>query len=315
MWMTGPRLIRAALRGVLGLQPNTLRGLAGAIGARMPKPRKRPAQTHSEAEIRIWIVEAAAAGPVDSPLDCVKCAHRINNAVGMLGMPRLTPHAVVQIDEWTCRLLPAWLRHRNTIDAACLSDPPLTWCGLSGSPVEIAFDYGRRVVSLAWLSRDPRMDNAYSAIVNAGLPPDGAPTPLGAPLWASALPIIADGATGLCPSFELQGILRDRLNRLATRLGSLIHPPESTANSSEVPAFTKSQRRVIQAMGRFDGSYLLSSEGIANAMEKADRLSERTIGPIVVALIELGMAERPEGHRKGSRLTTKGRQFASKIAD
>jgi hypothetical protein len=79
------------------------------------------------------------------------------------------------------------------------------------------------------------------------------------------------------------------------------------------PALGQNDRRVLKAMARFDPSLLVPMVEIAEA--SAGRLSPRTVGPTVRRLIELGFAERPEGDRKGARLTTKGRRIASKLAD
>ncbi len=81
------------------------------------------------------------------------------------------------------------------------------------------------------------------------------------------------------------------------------------------PALTKNQSRVLRTMAVFDSSRLVSADLIAAEMDAACRLSARTIGPIVRRLIELHLAERPEGDRSGARLTTAGRRLASKTAD
>lgn len=87
------------------------------------------------------------------------------------------------------------------------------------------------------------------------------------------------------------------------------------ADESAGPALTVNQSRVLQTMARFDASRLLSSKMIAEEMDPTGRLSARTIGPIVRKLIEMHLAERPEGDRSGARLTTAGRRLAPKIAD
>ncbi|MCA9278200.1 MAG: hypothetical protein H6815_06025 [Phycisphaeraceae bacterium] len=90
---------------------------------------------------------------------------------------------------------------------------------------------------------------------------------------------------------------------------------ESDAVGSSVPALTSNQSQVLRTMARFDASCLLFTKTIEEEMDQSIRLSERTIGPIVQKLIELHYAERPEGDRKGARLTIDGRKLASKIAD
>ena len=88
-----------------------------------------------------------------------------------------------------------------------------------------------------------------------------------------------------------------------------------TDSDEAPPALTPNQALVIGTMARFDGSRLLSAATIEAKVDPSQPLSDRTIGPIVRRLIELGLAERPEGKRSGARLTTKGRRLASKIAD
>jgi hypothetical protein len=91
--------------------------------------------------------------------------------------------------------------------------------------------------------------------------------------------------------------------------------PPVGADESAGPALTMNQSRVLQTMARFDASRLVSADAIAVEMEAAERLSARTIGPIVRKLIEMRLAERPEGDRSGARLTTAGRRLALKVAD
>lgn len=83
----------------------------------------------------------------------------------------------------------------------------------------------------------------------------------------------------------------------------------------EQPALTNKEILVIRTMDQVDGSRLLSIAGIEQGMAKHERLAARTIGPIVKKLIEMDLAERPEGPRLGARLTRQGRIFAKKFAD
>lgn len=82
-----------------------------------------------------------------------------------------------------------------------------------------------------------------------------------------------------------------------------------------VPTLTLIESRVLQTMARFDGLKLLSNKMIEEEMDAEIHVSERSIGPIVRKFIELRWAERPDGNRKGARLTLPGRRIASKIAD
>lgn len=89
--------------------------------------------------------------------------------------------------------------------------------------------------------------------------------------------------------------------------------PQDDGNTE--PALTENQSLVLHTMARFDGSRLLSAASICVEMNQWERLSERTVHPIVRKLIRLHLAERPEGSRSGARLTIAGRKLASKIAD
>ena len=105
-------------------------------------------------------------------------------------------------------------------------------------------------------------------------------------------------------------------SKLLRLMGPPAMPTDSTGDDeAPIPAVTVNEQRVLRTMDRFDPSRLLSTAMIAEEMAPAARLADRTIGPIVRRLIELGLAERPEGDRNGARLTRRGRRLASKIAD
>lgn len=91
--------------------------------------------------------------------------------------------------------------------------------------------------------------------------------------------------------------------------------PDGDVPDKKPPALTRNDTQVIATMAGVDGSRLLSAVMIAEEMDRAERLSDRTIRPIVRRLIELGLAERPEGKNSGARLTMEGRRIAAKIAD
>jgi len=81
------------------------------------------------------------------------------------------------------------------------------------------------------------------------------------------------------------------------------------------PALTKPERLTLCTLASFDPSELASAKQIADAMDLKERLSARTITPAIRKLVDLDLAERPEGERLGGRLTLRGRRLASKIAD
>lgn len=87
------------------------------------------------------------------------------------------------------------------------------------------------------------------------------------------------------------------------------------SNEEDPPSLTKSQSLVLKTMAVSDPARLLSAEAISREMDAPERLSPRTIGPILQRLIGLDLAERPQGTRSGARLTLPGRRLASKIAD
>lgn len=94
-----------------------------------------------------------------------------------------------------------------------------------------------------------------------------------------------------------------------------VDPVDEHVEEYQTPALKKSERQTLCALGMFDASILASASDVAEEMEPADRLSTRTIHPAIARLVELDLAERPEGDRRGVRLTIKGRRLASKIAD
>jgi hypothetical protein len=100
-----------------------------------------------------------------------------------------------------------------------------------------------------------------------------------------------------------------------------VSAPSHTNEPAEIegepapPALTSRETTVLRTLAVFDPSELASASRIEAAMEPAVRLSERSIGPAVKRLIELGLAERPQGERSGARLTIAGRRLARKIAD
>lgn len=133
----------------------------------------------------------------------------------------------------------------------------------------------------------------------------------------------AHGCMAAGESLKRQGAAARQIAALLTAAPAPIPdaPPAqgaATADDDEAtsaPALTKNERLVLVALARFDAAVLASIEDIHDAMDPAERLSLRAIGPAVNKLIANGLAERPEGDRQGARLTIKGRRLASKIAD
>lgn len=81
------------------------------------------------------------------------------------------------------------------------------------------------------------------------------------------------------------------------------------------PALTVNEASVLRTLATFDPAELASAARVEAAMERASRISDKTIRVAIRRLVELGLAERPEGDRSGARLTIAGRRLVRKIAD
>lgn len=92
---------------------------------------------------------------------------------------------------------------------------------------------------------------------------------------------------------------------------SSIEPIAKPSDDQVDPSITMPMEEVMRAMYRFDGSRLLSAAAIAEELET--RLHVETVRRAVVALEACGYVERPEGPRRGCRLTRAGRLKAGKI--
>jgi hypothetical protein len=82
----------------------------------------------------------------------------------------------------------------------------------------------------------------------------------------------------------------------------VVEPESDPAN--DAITFTDNDRKMYGAMATQDGSFLWSS----HALGEAAGVSNETARRFVVRMRDHGLAERPEGDRKGARLTTKGRR-------
>jgi hypothetical protein len=105
--------------------------------------------------------------------------------------------------------------------------------------------------------------------------------------------------------------------RLAAEVGS--PQPEDHGGSDEddqpPPALTANEVSVLRTLAIFDPAELASAARVEAAMDRAERISDKTIRVAIRRLVELGLAERPEGDRSGARLTIAGRRLVRKIAD
>lgn len=94
-----------------------------------------------------------------------------------------------------------------------------------------------------------------------------------------------------------------------------VNATQGEGEETQPPALTMSESLVLQTLALFNASQLRSAAAIAEEMDPENRLSEETVRQGVIRLIELDLAERPEGGRSGARLTPAGRILAGEIAD
>jgi hypothetical protein len=96
---------------------------------------------------------------------------------------------------------------------------------------------------------------------------------------------------------------------------ALVKPGDAAEEEEQPPALIETQRVTLVALATIDPSRLASIEDVCDAMPGADRISVRTARVAITKLIELDLAERPNGDKQGARLTIKGRRLATKLAD
>jgi len=136
-------------------------------------------------------------------------------------------------------------------------------------------------------------------------------------LEAVALPAVDDGPPASQPTLgpvpaRARSKQHPRADAAEARVP--VEEVEDDEEACQVPALVDTERLTLLTLQTFDPSKLASAQDVSDAMDPAERLSERTIRKAIRALIELDLAERPEGGRQGARLTTPGRRLASKIA-
>jgi len=97
----------------------------------------------------------------------------------------------------------------------------------------------------------------------------------------------------------------------ASQIGRQVTPDD---DDQPPPALTANEVAVLRTLASFDPAELASAARVEAAMDRAERVSEKTIRLAIRRLVGLGLAERPEGDRSGARLTIAGRRLARKIA-
>lgn len=117
-----------------------------------------------------------------------------------------------------------------------------------------------------------------------------------------------------CPLFA--GLIRQAVAAAAASSESTVpDAADEDEKPEQPPALTEPQRITLCAMNSFDRSVLVAVNKICDAMAPTLRLGEETVRQCVKRLIALDLAERPDGERRGARLTNAGRRLAGKIAD
>jgi hypothetical protein len=89
---------------------------------------------------------------------------------------------------------------------------------------------------------------------------------------------------------------------LPARVGETDSEPGSTSIT-----FTDNEWQMFTEMARKDGSYLWSSTALGREAKVGDETARR----FIARMCDHDLAERPEGSRRGARLTTQGRRLAS----
>jgi hypothetical protein len=99
---------------------------------------------------------------------------------------------------------------------------------------------------------------------------------------------------------------------------STVAAPERVAESESEPeseaasiTFTANERKLLKSMVSRDGAFLWS----AAALGEDAGLGDETARRFIVRLCDHGLAERPDGDRRGARLTTRGRARAKELVE
>lgn len=87
---------------------------------------------------------------------------------------------------------------------------------------------------------------------------------------------------------------------------------EKTSDGTEL-SLTQREAGVLNAMATANVGELLPVQAICRNIPAGYPCSERTVREAVRDLIKKKLAERPEGERRGARLTTEGRRFSKKV--
>ncbi|MCE9591130.1 MAG: hypothetical protein K8S99_11460 [Planctomycetes bacterium] len=135
--------------------------------------------------------------------------------------------------------------------------------------------------------------------------------------WSVKIPACVRGGPGMDSIGSVEFAAKCR-----AVAGVLHAEAKAMDGGDEQQAFSlrRSEQLVLLALADFDISVLASVPEIAlktRALFKAERLpsclSDTTIKPALRRLIELQLAERPDGTKQGVRLTSAGRKLARKI--
>jgi hypothetical protein len=140
---------------------------------------------------------------------------------------------------------------------------------------------------------------------------------------ADGMGFLRAGANSLPPAF---GYPLDRIRRAADDLAAValtftpvakeagstktVPPEQSVESESESEAslitLSANERKLLNCMERRDGSYLWTASALGDIAGLSDEIARR----FIARLCDHNLAERPDGIRRGARLTGRGREKA-----
>ncbi len=116
--------------------------------------------------------------------------------------------------------------------------------------------------------------------------------------YAHTLTAISDG-----------GPVRDELATKAHASGGAQNPSNSGEQPPDEVALTTAERTVLAALSAFDNAELVSTRKIS----KDEKMGTKTVQNAMNRLIDLDLAERPNGGKHGARLKRRGRLLAQRL--
>lgn len=114
---------------------------------------------------------------------------------------------------------------------------------------------------------------------------------------------------------QREGVVEEAQGGSEKDLNAVVSEGEGDEKEEQAPALKQNELVTLKALALFGPNRLATSTDVGNEMTPADRLSPRTIQPAIRRLMELDLAERPEGDKHGARATLKGQRLVLDIAD